>query len=130
VWGPLRVKAKDFWLYQWIDNYLVNSPERASQLLNQRAPLNDLRQMAAEVEPALSTVSHDDGPAIVAGCGLAAIQERIRVAQTNDPSVIAHEIRTDLILLIPRSMISSDGFRLLEMSSSGRHRLASGWAPS
>jgi hypothetical protein len=57
-------------MYQWLDNYMVKSPERASLLLKQSAPLHDLRQMAAEVKPALSTVRHDDGPAIVAGRGL------------------------------------------------------------
>jgi hypothetical protein len=49
------MKAKDFWLYQWLDNYMVKTPERASRLLRQRAPLNDLREMGSELEPARQT---------------------------------------------------------------------------
>jgi hypothetical protein len=60
----------DFWLYQWLDSYLVKSPREARKLLQQRTSLKTLRDTIAEAANGRLTVDQDSGPVIVAGSGL------------------------------------------------------------
>jgi hypothetical protein len=62
--------ADDFWLYQWLDSYLVKSPREARKLLQQKSSLKTLRDTIAEAADKRIAVDQDRRPVIVAGSGL------------------------------------------------------------
>jgi hypothetical protein len=62
--------AKDLWLYQWMDSYLVRSPQRAASLLTKAEPLEALREIAYEASQAENSTAGTTGIAantIIAG---------------------------------------------------------------
>jgi len=61
---------KDFWLYQWLDSYLIRSPEQAMRLLREPGPRAGLMEAAAEAATTLPDVDKDIGYPLVAGSGL------------------------------------------------------------
>lgn len=60
----------DFWLYQWLDSYLVKTPEQALRLLKQPSAREVLRQTAAEAADDSRTIDLGAGQSIIAGAGL------------------------------------------------------------
>jgi hypothetical protein len=66
------VAANDFWLYQWMDSYLITSLERARALLNKPEPLEALRVTAQEASKSASLGAEEasNRTAIVAGGNL------------------------------------------------------------
>lgn len=69
-----ELRAKDFWLYQWMDSYLVTSTQRAAALLQKAEPLEALRQIVYEAaqektSPPAGIIASDEN-IIVAGGNL------------------------------------------------------------
>jgi hypothetical protein len=67
------MESRDFWLYQWLDSYLVRSPQQGIELLNERGPFQELKKVAHEAAEARIIVDADEnaiGQAIVAGSAL------------------------------------------------------------
>jgi hypothetical protein len=52
---------KDFWLYQWLDSYLVRSPQQAMKLLHEPGTIPSLMQAAIESAAIRSDVDQDIG---------------------------------------------------------------------
>jgi hypothetical protein len=61
---------KDFWLYQWLDSYLIKSPQQAMRLLRDPRTIPSLMQAAVEAAAVPSDVDQDIGFPIVAGSSL------------------------------------------------------------
>lgn len=62
--------SKDFWLYRWLDSYLVRSPEQAMRLLREPGARAALMEEAAEAATTRPDVDKDIGFPLVAGSGL------------------------------------------------------------
>lgn len=61
---------KDFWLYQWLDSYLIKSPQQAMRLLREPGTIPSLMQAAVEAAAIRSDVDRDIGFPLVAGSSL------------------------------------------------------------
>jgi hypothetical protein len=61
------VTESRFWLYQWLDSYLVTSVERAMTLLKEPGPRAALKEIAEEASQAPLTSMPESGPSIIAG---------------------------------------------------------------
>jgi hypothetical protein len=61
------VSESSFWLYQWLDSYLVTSTERAMVLLQEPGPRMALKEIAEEAARRSTTYVPGTGPSIVAG---------------------------------------------------------------
>jgi hypothetical protein len=58
------------WLYEWLDSYLIATPQQAQKVLQQKAGRESLREAAAEVTYRLPTIDANDRESIVAGARL------------------------------------------------------------
>jgi hypothetical protein len=61
---------QDFWLYQWLDSYLIKSPRQAMRLLHEPATIPSLMQAAVEAAATRSDIDQDIGFPLVAGSSL------------------------------------------------------------
>jgi hypothetical protein len=61
---------RKYWLYEWLDSYLIRSERQAEHLLEQSQARRSLQEAASDAMETMRPTQHADGIAIVAGNGI------------------------------------------------------------